>query len=144
MNLQYHFNYWLLQTVAMILTALLVPRLRITGITGALMTVVGIALVNAYLWDTALFFELPESLSLRAALLFVTNGMIFWLLVKLLPGIEVDGLLPALVAPVVFTCCSVFIATYAHQVNWQEVFAVTERTVETVFSALKSYFERHS
>jgi hypothetical protein len=55
---------------------------------------------------------------MQALLLFLANGVLFWILVKILPGIEVQGVLPALAAPVVFTLTSLFIDHYLADVDW--------------------------
>ena len=101
----------------MMVTALLIPRLTITSIFGALGIVIGIALVNAKLWDAALFFSVPDSFTVHTATLLIANGLIFWILVKLLPGIQVEGLLPALAAPVVFTGCSMLIGAVSPHID---------------------------
>ena len=100
------------------LTALLIPRLRITSIFGAILMVVGLALVNAHLWDAALFLSVPDTLTVHALTLFVVNGLIFWILVKLLPGIEVSGFLPALVAPALFSIISILLTTYGPEIDF--------------------------
>jgi len=114
-------NYWGLQTVAMMLTALLIPRMKITSIFGALGIVLALGLVNATVWDTALFFSVPSSFSGHALTLLAANGVIFWILVKLLPGIEIDGFAPAFVAPVVFTALSLAISTYGRDIDLIEL-----------------------
>lgn len=111
-------NYWICQAVTMFATTLVIPKLRITSIFGAFWIVMAIAFVNATVWDAALWFSLPESFTNQAVTLLLANGMIFWVLVKMLPGIEVDGLIPAIVAPVVFTVISLLIATYAKNLDW--------------------------
>ncbi len=116
-----NFGYWALQTIAMLITAFLIPNLRITSIFGATLTVVSLAFVNSSIWDAALFFKVPDTFTSQAALLFISNGLIFWILVKLLPGIEVDGFLPALIAPVVFTFCSLVIDQYGEKVPWAKI-----------------------
>ena len=118
---QINFSYWILQTLAMMLTALIIPRLTISGPLGALITVISLALVNSFVWDAALFFSIPDNLSVHMLTLFLANGIIFWILVKILPGIEVQGFLPAFVAPVVFTICSIFISKYLQNVDWVEL-----------------------
>ena len=130
------FNYWFLQTVAMMITAFAVPRLKITGILGALGTVLALAFINSKIWDAALFFHIPSSLSVQALLLLVTNGVIFYVLVKLMPGIQIKGILPAICAPLVFTITSLVISNYAHLIDWKAVF-------DTVFAGvekLRAYF----
>jgi len=110
-------NYWALQTIAMMLTAALIPRMRITSIFGALGIVLALALVNATVWDTALFFSVPASVSRQALTLLAANGVLFWVLVKLLPGIEIEGFAPAFVAPVVFTALSLAISAYGREID---------------------------
>lgn len=100
------------------LTALLLPGLRITNPLGALAAVVALAFVNSHVWDAALFFSVPNTLSSHALLLVLSNGAIFWLIVKILPGIESDGILTALVAPILFTVLSLAIHTYGKNIDW--------------------------
>ena len=114
-------NYWGLQTVAMMLTALVIPRMKITSIFGALGIVLALGLVNATVWDTALFFSVPSSFSRHALTLLAANGLLFWVLVKLLPGIEIDGFAPAFVAPVVFTALSLAISAYGRDLDLLEL-----------------------
>lgn len=125
-------NYWVLQTIAMLLTALLVPKLKVSGPLGALGAVVALAFVNAHLWDAALFFSLPDSLGYRALLLFVSNGVLFWILVKILPGIEVEGVVAAFVAPLVFTIASILVAEYGQDIDWAKVWDAIVEFVKSV------------
>ena len=134
--LSLNLTYWFLQTVAMMVTALLIPKLKVTGPFGALTTVVALAFINSKVWDAALFFHIPDTLTVQALTLFLTNGIIFWILIKILPGIEVEGVAPALIAPVVFTITSWVISEYGSQVNWA---AVLEFVIQ-MLESLKSHF----
>ncbi len=118
-------SYWAMQTVAMAITCALIPKLRITSILGALGTVLALAFINATVWNTALFFQVPNTFTTQAGLLFLANGMIFWILVKVLPGIEVKGFFPALIAPVVFTVCSIIIDAYDEQIPWKKLYEMS-------------------
>lgn len=109
------------QTLAMMITALLIPRLKITSVFGALFMVLALSYVNSKIWDAALFYQIPNHFSYQAGLLLVSNGIIFWILVKILPGIEIDGILPALFAPIVFTLCSVAVTQFLPLIDWQHV-----------------------
>ena len=117
-DMKFQFSYWICQTIAMMLTALLLPKLRITSFIGALAAVTGLARVNAHLWSTAAFFSVPDSVTLHAITLLAVNGIIFWLVIKFAPGIEIDGILTAFIAPVIFTITSLFISRYGQNVNW--------------------------
>lgn len=109
---------WILQTAAMLLTALLIPKLTIDGPIPAFVTVVTLAFINSHVWSTALFFEIPDSATAQAATLLVCNGVIFWIVVKVLPGIDCEGFLPALIAPVVFTVTMMLISRYGSDIDW--------------------------
>lgn len=116
--LTYYFNYWFLQSIAMALTVALLPNLRLTGIGGATLMVAALALVNSFVWDAALFLQVPDSFTSHAMVLVAANGAIFWILVKLLPSIEMDGILPAIVAPILFSIFSMLVMQYGASVNW--------------------------
>lgn len=120
---------WLLNTVAMMLTALVIPGLRITSIVGAISIVLALAVVNQTLWSAAMFETIPHAATVQTLVLVVSNGAIFWILAKLLPGIEVKGILPALVAPIVFTVLSGLVWKYGAHVD---LAALGEKAVEKV------------
>ena len=134
------FKFWALQTFAMMLTAFALPGLKVKGPIGAFLAVAALAYINATYWDWALFFKLPDSLTVKALLLVVANGVLFWVLVKLLPGIEVEGVLPALVAPLVFALLSVLVPTLYGKIDWPKVGA----EIVTAVSDARTYFETAS
>ncbi|MFQ5478768.1 MAG: phage holin family protein [Candidatus Binatia bacterium] len=115
-------SHWILQTLAMGMTAALIPKLRITSVFGALKTVAALALLNATVWDVALFLSVPDQITTQAFVLFAVNGIIFWVLVKVIDGIEVDGFLPALVAPLVFTLVNLLIDEYGREIDWMAAY----------------------
>lgn len=133
-----YLQYWLMKAVAMGLTALLIPRLRLSSIVGPFLMVAALALVNATIWDAELFGLLPSSLSMQIVVLFTVNGFLFWLLVKLLPGIEVDGFLPALVAPIVFTVASMLVTEVSKRVDWPAVINSSLATIDELKTYLRS------
>lgn len=119
----------LIQTVAMILTAILMPRFTVSGPLSALLAVVTLSLVNTHLWDTALFFSVPDSLTVHALTLVIANGIVFWLLVKILPGIDTQGILPPLIAPIIFTIISIGLHEISPKIPWAELFGKTKSIV---------------
>jgi len=118
------FNHGVNQLIAMSLTIFFIPRLWVTSPLSALGILGAIAIVNATLWDANLFFGIPDSFSSTAAKLFFANGVLFWLLVKIMPGIKVDGVLPALVAPVVFTVISSLLHSFVADLDWITIFGI--------------------
>ena len=129
-------NHIILQSIAMGLTVFLIPNLRVSSIFGPVLMVLSLAVLNATVWDFALFLSIPSTLTNQAGLLVLTNGALFWVLVKILPGIEVSGVLPALIAPLVFSVISVLIYQYGREIDWAQVWQI----VEQLFGKAKQYF----
>jgi uncharacterized membrane protein YvlD (DUF360 family) len=111
-------NHWILQTIAMGIAIFLIPRISVTSIFGPLIMVMGLALFNAFLWDENLFFFIPTDLGTRTLVILLINGVAFWVLVKILPGIECTGILPALIAPLVFTIVNALVFEYGREIDW--------------------------
>jgi putative membrane protein len=132
----FSFQRWIFQAFAMALTAFILPGFRVTSIFGPLLAVVALAFVNAHVWHAALFFQLPDTITTQALLLLLVNGLIFWFIVKLLPGIEISGLLPAVAAPLLFTVLSVLVEAYGQEIDWPKVLEV----VLNFFAGLREYF----
>lgn len=128
---------WLMQTVAMLFTCFFIPKLKVDGPIAAFITVVTLAFINTHLWSTALFFKIPDSASMQLVVLLLANGLIFWIVVKFLPGIEIEGIFPAIAAPVVFSILSILVSQLAPLIDW----AVVWKFVVLFFSTLKGYLE---
>ena len=126
------------QTIAMLLTALLLPGLKVSGLFGALVTVIALAFVNTYLWDAALFLQVPNTLTSQAITLFIANGFIFFVMVKLLPGIEMTGILSAFIAPVIFSITTMLITNYGEKIPWKSIANSTVNTVFNIRDSLKN------
>lgn len=124
--------FWAFQTIAMLITAWLLPGLKVSGPIPAFITVIALALVNAKIWDAALFFSVPDAMTTQAIVLLVANALIFWVVVKLLPGIEIDGVFSAVAAPVLFTVTSLFLSVVAKDVDWNHVLEKTKEVAQQV------------
>ncbi len=134
----YPFNYilinvsFLFQVVALALTALILPGLKINSLFSLVGLVGLIYLTNAYLWDAALFYSVPDSLSLRALLTLVCNGLLFFVLVRVLPGVECRGIFTAIITPVLFTILTITLSHFGEDVNWNSVGASILATIDTL------------
>lgn len=142
MGALFSYQYLIAQAAAMFLTAILIPGLRITGIGGAFFAVIGITLFNAYYWDAELFSSLPfdsflDFFSLRTLILFVFNAAIFWIVIKIAPGIEIKGFIPALVAPVIFTVSSIVIEKYGKDIDYVALASKASSVISGVTSQVK-------
>lgn len=116
-------RFWAIQTVAMMITAFLLPGLTVSGPLPAFAAVAALAFVNSHLWDAALFFQIPDSFGQPQLIVLAANAIIFWVIVKLLPGIEIKGILPAIAAPILFTITGIVISKYEPMIDWSKVYA---------------------
>jgi uncharacterized membrane protein YvlD (DUF360 family) len=132
------FSFWATQCCAMALAALLIPNLRVTSIIGPVLAVLTLGLINTTVWSSQLFFNLPSDVSSQTLILLLINGVIFWIVVKILPGIETDGILPSLVAPIVFTLCALAVPRLVERVDWRVVFNQATQVVGQVKSYVDS------
>lgn len=126
---------FIFQVVALALTALILPGLKINSLFSLVGLVVIITFVNAHFWDAALFYSIPDSLSLRAISTLILNGLIFFVLVRVLPGVECRGLFTAIISPVLFTFLTITLSYYGEDVNWQSVGSF----ILGIVDALKGY-----
>ena len=128
---------WLAQTVAMMLTAFILPGLRITSIFGAFITVVSLAFINSSVWDTALFFNIPLDFTTHTLSILGANAVLFWILVVVLPGIEISGIISAILAPIIFSACTIILTPIFHDVDWDNVYSKAKESVSDVRDSLK-------
>ncbi len=138
----FDFKYWLLQTLAMMLTCFLLPKLTVSGPIPAFLTVLTLSFINAHLWSSALFFKIPDEFAYKAILLVLANGFLFFLVVKLLPGIEISGILPAILAPLIFSALSIAIDLHKDQIDFAEIY----KYLSSLFGGAKEYLteEKHA
>lgn len=119
---RFKLTIWIIQTIAMYITAAILPKLKITEFKGAFLIIVSLALVNTHLWDVALFFKIPNEISFEILALICCNGLIFWILVKLLPGIEIQGFFTAIVAASMFTLLTLGLDVSRSYIDWMGLF----------------------
>jgi len=120
----------------MFITALIIPKLNLTSIFSALTTVGAISFLNTVLWDVDLFLKIPTAFTAQTITLVLINGLIFWILVKFLPGIEISGFFPAIAAPIVFSGLSMVFNKYGPMVDWGGIL----NQIIIFFEYLKEYF----
>ena len=130
------YKYWVLQTFAMMLTCFLLPRLKVSGPIPAFMTVLVLSFINTHLWSSALFFKIPDEFAYKAGLLILANGALFFVVVKLLPGIEISGIVPAILAPLIFSVLSILIEIYKDQIDFNAIY----KYLAELFKIARDYF----
>jgi uncharacterized membrane protein YvlD (DUF360 family) len=131
-----NFQTLMLSTLAMMLTAAVLPKLKVKGPLGAFLVVLCLTVINSTIWDAALFFQIPTSLGQHAFLLLAANGVLFWTIAKVLPWIEMEGVITAFIAPLLFTIFNFLIFKYGKNIDWMQV----AKQVITYVEYARDYF----
>jgi putative membrane protein len=87
---------WLLSAVSLLLVALLIPGIQVSGFGTALIAAIIIGLVNATVGFLFKIVAFPLTLITFGMFLWVINALMLKLAAALTPGFRVNGCLPAL------------------------------------------------
>jgi len=96
----------LVNILAIILAAAVVPGIRLDGVLSAVAAGVLLGLVNAVVRPVLLILTLPITLVTLGLFLLVLNGLCFWLVASVVKGFHVDGFWAALLGALVVSVAS--------------------------------------
>lgn len=83
--------HWLIHAVAIIITAYLLPGVRLSGFLAALVTALVLGLVNTVIRPLLLLLTLPINILTLGLLTFVINALLILLTSAVVPGFSVRG-----------------------------------------------------
>ena len=83
--------HWLIRAVAIVITAYLLPGVRLTGFFAALVTALVLGLINTFIKPLLLLLTLPLNILTLGMLTFVINALLILLTSALVPGFVVAG-----------------------------------------------------
>jgi putative membrane protein len=101
---------WLLNTFALLAVAYLMPSVRIDSFGAALVGALVLGLANAVVRPILVLLTLPVTVLTLGLFLLVINGAVFLGVARLVSGFEVAGLWPAILAAIVYSIVSWFLA----------------------------------
>jgi putative membrane protein len=87
----HHVIHVLVVALAVLLTAKVVPGVRVRSFGGAVVFAVVLAILNKLLYGVLVFLSLPLILLTFGLFLIVINAFLYWLADKLVGGVEVDS-----------------------------------------------------
>ncbi len=82
---------WLLNAVALMAVAYLLPTIHVTNFLSALIAAFALGFVNTLIRPVLTLLTLPISVLTLGFFYLVLNGLLFWMVGKLLNGFSVDG-----------------------------------------------------
>jgi len=93
---------WILNAVALIAVAYLLPTIEVTGFGSALLAALVLGFFNTLVRPVLALLTLPITVLTLGIFYLVLNGLLFWLVSALLPGFQVGGFLSALVGAILY------------------------------------------
>jgi len=97
---------WLLNAVALLAVAYLMPSIEVSGFTGALITAAVIALVNVLIRPILVVLTLPVTVITLGLFILVINGLLFLLVSYLLESFEVQSLWAGILGAILYSLIS--------------------------------------
>lgn len=104
--MNYFLLTWLLTTIALLLTAQIVPGFEVKNFVAAAIAAVVLGLVNAIVRPILVILTLPITLLTLGLFLLVINAFTIWLAGSITPGFIVTGFMPALLGSIVLAVIS--------------------------------------
>jgi putative membrane protein len=106
---------WLVNTLALIAVAYLMPSITITSFASALIAALVLGLVNAVIRPLLILLTLPATLLTLGLFIFVINGLLFWLVGSFVPGFIVRGFWSGFFGAILFSIVSWILSALVHK-----------------------------
>lgn len=97
---------WLIYSLAIIISAYLIPGVSVSSFPVALVTAIVLGVVNTFIRPLLLFLSLPVNILTLGLFTFVINAVLILLVARIVPGFHVDGFWMALVFAIVLSVIS--------------------------------------
>ncbi|MBI4836679.1 MAG: phage holin family protein [Candidatus Abawacabacteria bacterium] len=104
---------WLLSALAIIITAYLLPGVRVTNFGTALIAALVIGVLNAVIRPLLILLTLPVNILTLGLFTLVINAVLILLAARIVPGFQVDGLIWAIIFAIVLWIINSIFSTAA-------------------------------
>jgi putative membrane protein len=104
---------WLVSGLAIIITAYLLPGVKVTGFFAALVTALILGLINAFIRPLLILLTLPLNILTLGLFTLVINALLILLAAAIVPGFSVQGFWWALLFGLVLAVISYALGTIA-------------------------------
>lgn len=92
---------WIISTIAIIITAFLIPGVYVDGLFVALMLAIVLAAINTFLRPLFILLTLPLTVLSLGLFVFIINALLVLLAAFIVPGFHVDGFWRAMLFAIV-------------------------------------------
>src|SRR3954447_4128566 len=94
---------WLINSVALIAVAYLMPSITISSFGAALIAALVLGLVNAVIRPILILLTLPATLLTLGLFIFVINGLLFWFVGSFIQGFFVAGFWAGVLGAIIYS-----------------------------------------
>lgn len=102
---------WLLNAVALLAVAYLMPSIQVASIGAALIAALVLGLVNTLVRPIVVILTLPVTLLTLGLFLLVINGLLFWAVGSFVEGFSVGGFWPGVFGAMLYSVISWLLAS---------------------------------
>ena len=97
---------WLLNALALLAVAYLVPDIHVSSFMSALIAAAIIGLANILIKPILVILTLPVTIITLGLFIFVINGLLFWLAGYVLQGFDVKTIIAGIIGAIVYSVIS--------------------------------------
>ena len=97
---------WLLNALALLAVAYLVPGIHVSNFMSALIAAAVIGLANMLIKPILLILTLPVTIITLGLFIFVINGILFWIAGYFLQGFDVKTIMAGIIGAIVYSIIS--------------------------------------
>src|SRR3989344_2931255 len=102
------FISWLISTLAIVITAYLLPGISIAGVVPALVLAIVLGVINTFIRPILLILTLPLTIITLGLFALILNTLLIMLAAAVVPGVAVSGFLSALLFGIILALISSF------------------------------------
>lgn len=96
----------LINAIALLFTAYLVPGFVIADFTSALLAAIVLGVVNTFIKPVLSFITAPLTVVTLGLFTFVVNAIVLFIVSAVVPGLQIEGWLPAILGAIVLSIIS--------------------------------------
>ncbi len=95
-----------LNAVALLLTTYIVPGFQVANFTTAVLAAIVLGLVNTFIKPILSFVTAPLTVLTLGLFTFVVNAVVLFIVSAIVPGVKIDGWMPAILGAIVLSIVS--------------------------------------
>lgn len=101
----------ILNACALILTAKLVPGFEVNSIPTALLAAIVLGVVNTFIKPILRYLSSPLTILTLGLFTFVVNAVVLFMVAAVVPGVKINGWLPAILGAIVLSVVSTILTS---------------------------------